>query len=210
MNMKIAVLGAAKSGKTLFCINFAEYLGARSLWYTESSPHGTSRGVVSPHEARKLLVDPGSRLNGAVRSFAVHLPGMRRSRIVLVDTASLKEKDPLPPVDGKYLSLTLQALRQADTALYMVDLSCGDPSRLDFASQAGRHLAEYCLQNGINYLTVGAKRDLNGSTRLSQYFFTLSERMPRVSALTGDGFPHLRNLLTNERRFCESGVTRTG
>ena len=196
MNLNIAVVGAAKVGKTLFCINFAEYLGAKNLNYTETGPHGKGRGVILPRTARELMVDPGSRCKGVVRTFAVHLLQRPSRRVALIDTASLKENAPLPKAERTKLLLTLQAIQQADAVLHLVDLSCGDPARAEFALAINHRMERYCSQKGIPYLAVGNKRDLlHGSPFNYRQFFSPNGKMPAVSSATGEGFPKIRRLL---------------
>ena len=74
MNLSIAVIGTSKAGKTLFCINFAEYMGAGNLSYAEYTPGGQGRGLLSPAGARRLMVGRSGRGNGVLRIFTVHLP----------------------------------------------------------------------------------------------------------------------------------------
>jgi hypothetical protein len=199
VNKNIAVVGAAKEGKTLFCINFAEFMGARSLCYTERSPSGIGRGVVSPATARELMVDPGPRCNGVVRSFAVNLLQRQPQRLALVDTASLKEQSPLPHAERKKLVATLQALREADIILHLLDLACNDPARIDFSSEANRFLSSYCLRHGKQYLVIGTKCDLlNGRKGMIRHFFSPDSKPLFISSTTREGFAQLRHLLLSK------------
>ena len=131
MNINLAIVGTPGVGKTLFCINFAEFLGARNLCYTESSPYGRGQGVVTPETARKTMVSPGPRSNGSVRSFAVNILQGESMRLVLMDTASLKEGKLLTKRERGQLVLTMQALQEADALLHLVDLACTDPARVE-------------------------------------------------------------------------------
>ncbi len=192
MNLKIAVVGAPQAGKTLFCINFAEFLGAKSLCYTEEGPLGRGKGVVAPSQARRLMVHPGTRSNGVMRSFSVNLLGNSR-RIVLFDTVSLKEKNPLPRSERKKLLTTLQALMEADAVLHLVDLTTTDPAVLHFIMEAGQHLANYCLSRSKIYVPLGSKCDLlpvKGGLA-GDLTFPGGKLMP-VSSLTRHGFLQLR------------------
>ena len=91
MNLQLAVVGAPKTGKTSLCINFAEYLGATNLAIRKTACWAAA-GVISVRQARKLMVHPGSRSNGVMRSFAVNLPGYSLRRVVLVDTVFVEQK----------------------------------------------------------------------------------------------------------------------
>lgn len=197
MNLNMAVVGADRVGKTLFCINFAEYLGVRSLSYTEAGGAGRGRGSLSPAAARELMVNHGRRGNGVVRTFAVHLLQQPYRRIALIDTASLKEKNPLPRFERSRLMLTLQAIHSAEAVLQMIDLSCSDPARLEFDEQVGRRLADYCRRQGKLFLMAGSKADLleNSSQKAR---FTASGKMLIISSLTRAGFPRLQSDILSE------------
>lgn len=191
MNTSIAVVGAARTGKTLFCINFAEYLGARSLSYTETGSSGRGRGTLSPAAARDLMVNRRRRSGGLLRTFAVHLLQRPGGRIALIDTVSLKDKVPLPPFERPRLLLTLQALQGAETVLQMVDLSCSDPARREFDDALGRSLAEYCRRRGKFFLTAGSKVDLLERPPLKERS-GVPGKVIFISSLTGAGFPRLQ------------------
>lgn len=200
MNLNIAVVGPAKVGKTLFCINFAEYLGSRSLCYTEQDIVGRKRGMVTPELARKTMVSPGFCCNGVVRSFAVNITGRRPHRLVLVDTASLKDQVPLPERERSKLLLTLQALLEADVVLYLVDLTGNDPAQLDFALETGRYLADFCNANSKVNLCIATKQDiLNGKETVHRQFFAPNGKIHFISSLTGRGFPELRRILLGKQ-----------
>ena len=199
MNLQLAVVGAPKTGKTSLCINFAEYLGATNLCYTENGLLGRGRGVISVRQARKLMVHPGSRSNGVMRSFAVNLPGDSLRRVVLVDTVSLKEQKPLPRRERPKLLLTLQALQEADAVLYLIDLSCSDPVLLHFAMEAGIRLMKYCRNAAKPFITLGTKCDLLPAAGgfSADPIFPGGKVIP-VSSLDRRGFAELRKLLLAE------------
>ncbi|NLA25816.1 MAG: hypothetical protein GX878_00310 [Firmicutes bacterium] len=192
MKVNMAVLGAPRSGKTLFCINFAQYLGSRILNYTEESVAGRRRGTLSPAAAREMMVFNGQRGRGVVRTFAVHLLRQPCKRIALIDTASLKEGVPLPYLERSRLLLTLQALESAVMVLQMIDLSCNDPARLEFDEKVGRFLAAYCRRRDKLFLTAGSKADLIGDSS-GRERITASGRILYISSLTQAGFPRLHS-----------------
>jgi hypothetical protein len=197
VNLSIAVVGAARVGKTLFCINFAEYLGARILSYTQSGGAGQGRGALSPDAARERMVNHGRRGNGVVRTFTVHLPQRKPyRRIALIDTASLKENNPLPRSGRSALLLTLQAIHSAAVVLQMIDLSCGDPARHEFDDRVGRHLADYCRWQGKLFLIAGSKADLPVNSHQAR--IAVSGKMLFISSLTRAGFSRLQSAILGE------------
>lgn len=202
MNLTVAITGPSRAGKSLFCINFAEYLGARTLCYHEEGPHGRGRGAVSPAEARRLMVEPGRRSNGVVRTFVVNLKrGATSLRLALVDTIALRAVKPLPRMNRAGLVLTLQYVQKADALFYLVDLCDVDPAHLAFIGTAGRLLEKYCCSQAKPFQTILSKKDLLASEAennlLSWRWHHLawkSDPVP-VSAVSRTGFPELRQLL---------------
>ena len=196
MNLSVAVVGAAGAGKTLFCINFAEYIGAHSLSYTEAGKAaGRRRALLSPAAARRLMVEHGRRSNGVVRTFAVHLPTQPYRRLVLIDTAALKEKSPLPRPERSRLVLTLQAIESADLVLLLIDLSCSDPAILEFNDRVGRYLEDYCRQQGKPFLIAGSKADLLSGPYKESHFAAPGFSLLLISSVTRAGFARLKKMI---------------
>lgn len=192
MNINLAVVGGYRVGKTMFCINFAEYLGAKTLCYTEIGPHRKGRGVISPREARELMVHPGPHSNGVVRTFAVHLMRRPGLRLAFMDTASLKGGVSLNHGERCKLILTLQALEESCAVIYLIDLTVEDPAALEFWSMLHSRLYEYCKGSGKPLITAGSKWDLlEGLPPSLEQFHPHYYTLVPVSSLTGAGFSQL-------------------
>ena len=67
MNLNVAVVGAADRGKACFA-SILRALGPGASATPEEGPYGRGEGVITPEQARKLMVEPGSRTNGTVRT----------------------------------------------------------------------------------------------------------------------------------------------
>lgn len=195
MNLELAVVGAPGAGKTLFCINFAEYMGARNLSYAEAAEGSRGRGLLSPAGARKLMVGRGRRNGGVARTFTVHLPAPPHRRLTLIDTPALQAGSPLPRLGRAMLLLTLQALAGADLVLMLIDLSCADPAVQEFNDRAGCYLADYCLRQGKLFLLAGSKADLRGSSPRRRRFIAGGVSMLLISSLTRAGFDRLKEAI---------------
>lgn len=197
INLNLAVVGTAGVGKTLFCINFAEYMGAASLSYSEVGREGEGRALLSPAGARRLMVGRGRRGSGVVRTFTVHLPLRPYRRLALIDTAALPEREPLPRFERPRLALTLEALARANLILLLIDLSCADPVREEFNERAAGYLADYCGQQGKLFFTGGSKADLlKGAApgRGRCLLYTGAGLLP-ISSLSGLGFARVKERL---------------
>lgn len=205
MNLSLAVVGASGVGKTLFCINFAEYMGAGNLNYTEYARGRQGRGLLSPAGARRLMVGRGSRGNGVVRIFNVHLPTPPYRRLALIDTAALKERSPLPPGERSRLLLTLQAMERADLILMLFDLGCTDPVLQDFNDRAGGHLADYCRWRGKLFIQGGSKADLLSRSPAGRPLLAGGKEIVRLSSLRRDGFALLKGMILEAP--CATGLS---
>ncbi len=192
MTLNIAVVGARGSGKTLFCINWCEHLGATRLYYYESGGAGKGVGIVTPKTARSKMVFNGYHRRTA-HTFVVNRPGKFLSRLTLTDTFCLQEKPALGTTERTKLFLTLQALSRADLILNLVDLSCSDPSRAEFAAEVDRYLFEFSSRYPVHYKLVGNKLDLVNGPAMIPWWPT-SSPVTGVSALKGTGF----DLLTKQ------------
>ena len=102
------------------------------------------------------MVEPGSRTNGTVRTFAVNRLNGKPLRIAFTDTTALLQEEPLPKRERLKLIATLQAIRRADLIIHLIDLTCTDPSRLDFVGKIHRSLAAACSGQGQRYLPWAA------------------------------------------------------
>ena len=195
MNLSIAVVGTSGVGKTLFCINFAEYMGAGNLSYTEYTRGGQGRGLLSPAGARRLMVGRSGRGNGVIRIFTVHLLPRPYRRLALIDTAALQAKSPLPPGERSRLLLTLQAMERADLILMLFDLSCTDPALQEFSDRAGGYMADYCRQRGKLFLPGGSKADLLPGSPRGRPLFAAGGDLLHLSSLRRAGFPRLKKMI---------------
>ena len=156
--MKIIVVGAPGSGKTLFCINWCEYLGSTRIYYNEFNIAGKRKGMISPPAAREKMVQNGC--SQAARTFIVNRPGKSPPRLTLIDTFSLQGKAELNIFERKKLFFTLEMLAEADVILNLVDLSCNDPPKMEFAAEVDRCLFDFSIRHPVHYILVGNKLDL--------------------------------------------------
>lgn len=195
MNLSVAVIGASGVGKTLFCINFAQYLGAGHLNYTEVVGKRRGRGLLSIAGARRLMVGRKGGGRGAVRTFTVCLPLKPLRRLALIDTAALQHVEPLPPRERSRLLLTLRALERADLILMLLDLSCSDPAIREFNDRAGCYLSDYCRLQGKFFCIAGNKADLLTAAPDKKALAAWGADLPAISALTQEGFAFFKEAL---------------
>lgn len=190
------VVGRTNVGKTLFFLNFAEYLGLKRLDISYQLPDGTTRqGKFDPSRARQELSGLGVHKTRALQSLELSLPqgkGMRQFR--LTDSTGL--------VDGIHpdkrlreaMAQTLAEMHEADCILHMVDLA--EISRAETASalrDLDRQIAEYG-QAKRGYALLANKMD---AADVKRGLLFLHQELPGqeiipISALYRQGFREVK------------------
>ncbi len=127
-----SIIGKTNVGKTVFFINFTNYLGANSFEIEYMSMDGTkSKEKLSHKQAVSKLVDDKIHKTRCVQSLIVDMPiGKGKKKIQLIDTAGLI--DGIHP-DGnirKSISQTLSVIRESDAVLHIIDASTANRSDL--------------------------------------------------------------------------------
>ncbi|MGB8955278.1 MAG: GTPase [Tumebacillaceae bacterium] len=190
------VIGRTNVGKTIFCINFAEFLGLRRMDVYFQLPDGTTRQrKYDLASARTELSGPGQHTTRSLQSISLELPrgkGVRQFK--LTDSTGL--------TDGIYPDLemreamaqTLHELRHADCILHLVDAA--EVSRADGLQPIGELDLQIAELGGHKhgYLCLANKVDLpegQRGFRLLQKQFKGLKVLP-VSALYRHGFQEVK------------------
>ncbi|GIM48064.1 hypothetical protein DNHGIG_36130 [Collibacillus ludicampi] len=118
------VVGRTNVGKTLFCLNFAEYLGLERLEVYYQLPDGTCRQrKFDPPTARHELSGLGPHKTRSLQSIQLQLPmgkGYRQFR--LTDTTGLADGIHPDRDLREAMAQTLYEMKSADCILHIVDL----------------------------------------------------------------------------------------
>jgi hypothetical protein len=190
------VLGRTNVGKTLFCINFAEYIGLSKIDVYFQHPDGSKRQrKFDIAEARHELSGLGQHRTRCLQSIQLELPQGKGSRqFMLTDSTGLAEGIH-PNRDIRYaMAQTLEELRFADCILHMVDVgvSANSDSNPDI-SDIDRHISEYG-QTRFGYALLVNKVDLPGSEQKVKWI--QQELKPKalipISALYRKGFREVK------------------
>jgi len=117
------VIGRANVGKTLFVINFAEYLGLDEIELVIRFPNGfsTAKRYAIDH-ARRELTGLGPHKTRCLQSVQLDIPhGKGRKRVQITDTAGLIDTIHQDVEVRRAIAQTLNALRQVDLLLHIID-----------------------------------------------------------------------------------------
>jgi len=195
---RIIVVGQPNAGKTLFCLNFAEFLGMQSVTINfESFERGCSSRVISLSEAKSLLVGEREHQTLDLQSIVMTIPwGKGRKEFELIDTTGLADRIDFEPHIRRAMAQTLHCMRQADVIFHVLD--CTKVAQLGFLKGIGEidyQIAEFGqLKKG--YVLLANKIDLpqakEGLARIAMEF--PGHRVIGISALTKHGFKEVKEI----------------
>lgn len=193
------IIGKANAGKTLFLINFAEYLGARSLRLSvERSDGSASEASFSLTDARKTLVDAVPHKTLGLQTLTLSVPGGKTvRRLQLSDSAGLTEDIHEASDVRRAMAQTLRYLRHAGMVLHVVDASqVGQEGAVEAMGEVDLQIARYAPERGP-YAIVANKMDLplakQGLQTILQTF--RGKLVLPVSALEKRGFREVRTFV---------------
>lgn len=155
------VIGRTNVGKTMFCINFAEFLGLKRMEVYFQLPDGTTRQRrYDMASARQELSDTGIHTTRSLQSIQLELPkGKGTRQFKLTDSTGLADGIHQDLEMREAMAQTLYELRNADCILHLIDASeiarVGGLYRLgdldvQIAELGARKSGYMCLANKID------------------------------------------------------------
>lgn len=185
------IVGRPNTGKTLFALNFAAYLGSRTVDITSRTYDNlmTCRHL-HIDEAKKELCSMSLHKTRSLQSLILKIP-VSKSHVTfkLTDTCGLTEGIHSEETVRRGMAQTLKLLRYADFIIHIIDLSTvtKEPHIID------TEIYNYGLSRQ-NYVLLANKADLPAS---KENIVKLSALYPKttvlpVSALYNLGFKEVR------------------
>lgn len=198
------IVGRPNVGKTLFFVNFAEYLGIYNMEIEIEDPEAKSvRSVMTTEEARKTLVSEKPHTTVRLQRITLNLPcgkGTRTCR--LVDTTGLNPSIHPDPLVRKAIAQTLKSLYKGGIVLHMVDLSTSVAGIGSLWDDLERQLSAF-LSTRTVYAILGNKVDKPGANhglRLLRKAVPGSQTVLPISALHKRGFKEVRGFVWRHLR----------
>jgi GTPase Era involved in 16S rRNA processing len=168
------IIGRPNSGKTIFALQFASFVGARSVDITARSPDNllTCRHY-SVKDAKNDLCSQNLHKTRMIQSIVIKMAiGKAEVAFKLTDTCGLTETIHPEPAIRYGMAQTLGLMRTANLILHMIDLS---QITADYSEQAtiDHEIYYYGLTRRF-YMILANKMDLpiakEGLTRLKSIF----------------------------------------
>lgn len=193
------VIGKANVGKTLFAINFADYLKVTRLNIEFATPSGESyRRVLSvPLALQELISDQPHHTLGLQR-IEIQMPGVKgRKYFALVDTSGLTEGIHGETLIRRAMAQTLAKVRDAHVILHLIDASrSGQVGAIEALGEVDWQVAQFgAMRTG--YAILANKMDLkeaqNGLVQIRREF--PGHVIFPVSALLKTGFQEVKQFV---------------
>lgn len=190
------ILGKVGCGKTLFLLNFSEYLGISAIEMTQQEPDGGQKTLqMAVNEARKTMVSPNRHTTRTSYTMTLSIPkGKGKKQFYLTDTPGLIES--IHP-DREIRLGIVQAIKQlktADVVLHLMDASRASLKDDDAAiTDVDHQIARYSTGRR-SYLILANKMDLPGASAGFSYIkrtFPGKMIIP-ISALKRWGFKEVK------------------
>ncbi|HHW02756.1 MAG TPA: GTP-binding protein [Thermoanaerobacterales bacterium] len=198
---KCTIIGKTGVGKTVFLINFAEYLGMNTIEIERLNSDGTKDyEKINPKLALSKLADGKIHKTRNIQAVTVDIPmGKGKKKIQLIDTAGLIDGIHPDSDIRKAISQTLSAVRESDFIIHIIDASAAGKKELPNAMGVVDYQIAQFAQIRRGYVILANKMDLPGAKNglkkikeeLSGHFI-----IP-ISALHKTGFKEVKTFVAH-------------
>ncbi|NLG85682.1 MAG: GTP-binding protein HSR1 [Firmicutes bacterium] len=190
------VVGKVGTGKTLFVLNFASYLGFSQVNITIEYPDGRIKTKhYSIDTARQQLVGVDLHTTKSLQSIVIDIPAVKGVRRCLItDSSGLIDHIHQDINIRQAIAQTLSAIRQADLIIHIVDSSqVGIHDAPSALGEVDYQVAQFAQMRG-GYVILANKMDIPGAERgLSKLSLELpGHKIIPISALHKQGFKEVK------------------
>jgi len=188
---EFAVVGRPNSGKTLFALNFAGFLGCKAadITFRSHDGHLDCRHFLLT-EAKRELCGNSSHKTRVVQSMILSVPvGKTGVSFKLSDTCGVSEQIHSDQSIRQGMAQTLGMIRSSDFIIHIIDLTDVSNAYLQSPTNIDREIYQYGIARN-RYILLANKIDLAaGKERLAKLTgeFPQSTILP-ISALYSQGF----------------------
>ncbi len=197
---EFAVVGRPNSGKTLFTLNFAAYLGCKTVDVTFRAPDGLlDCRHFALGEARRELCGPVSHKTRAVQSLVLKVRvGKTDVNFKLSDTCGVSERIHDDEAVRRGMAQTLSLIHGCDFIVHIVDLTQVTDTAVGGEANIDREIYQYGMARD-RYILLANKTDLPAAKgnipRLTAAFHQATV-LP-ISALHSQGFAEVKACVAN-------------
>lgn len=194
------IIGRPNSGKTMFTLNFAAYIGSKTVDVTFRTYDGlTTCRHFSIEEAKKQLCGAVPHKTRSLQSLTLNTAlGKTMISFKITDTCGITEKIHHDETIRRGMAQTLSLLRCADFILHIVDVSSIFGEHLNSPNTIDHEIYTYGMARN-NYAILANKTDLpsaKGNLSKLAYLFPKANAIP-ISALLSQGFKEVKHCVAN-------------
>lgn len=196
---ELVIVGRPNSGKTMFALNFAGYLGCKSVDVTFRTYDDL---ITCQHftidNAKRELCSISTHKTRNLQSLILKLPiGKTTVNFKLTDTCGISEQIHSDEAIRRGMAQTLHIMRQADFILHIIDASLATRDYVANLNNIDREIYNYGIARQ-NYLILANKMDLlplakENFPRLTN-MYAKSIIIP-VSAMYSTGFKEVKSFV---------------
>jgi len=195
---KAIIIGRTNVGKSMFMVNFAEYLGLKKIFLKVEYPDGKILNrEMSLEIARSHLSSNSPYKTQSLQSIEVKIPVYKgRKEICIYDSSGLADGIHPDIVVREGIVQTLESLNTADIILHIIDLNSIEIDNSSSVSEIDRQIIRYG-KTRTGYLFIANKIDLDKDFKGYMY---LKEIFPNtyivpISALNKEGFNEVKSFV---------------
>lgn len=192
---EFAVVGRPNSGKTLFALQFAGFLGCKAVDVTFRSPDGLLNcRHFALSEAKRELCAPTTHKTRHIQSVQLRVPvGKTQVAFKLTDTCGISESIHGEEAVRKGMAQTLSLIRSTDYILHLIDAAVFRSNFADCEANIDREIYQYGVAKSkyillANKIDLPAARDNLGKITAA---FSQCTVLP-ISALYSQGFQEVK------------------
>lgn len=197
MPLEAVLIGRPSTGKTLFTINFAGYMGLTALNLSAGSARGAPTGKLSLAAAKRRMVEGVPNSTRAPHSFEFRVASGKTGKLIRVtDTPGITDVINEDAEIRRAMSLTLEALRRAGAVLHLIDAASVGILGQNGINAIDRQISEYASIQ-CPYAILANKMDLLPATVGLQVIAAefRGRRIIPVSALRKRGFREVKSFV---------------
>ena len=189
------IVGLPNSGKTMFALNFAAYIGSKTVDITFRSYDGLMTCRHFPiAEAKSQLCSMAMHKTRSLQSLILNISlGKTMVNFKITDSCGISEKIHHDETIRRGMAQTLSLLRCADFLFHIVDVSGITKEYLNNPNTIDHEIYNYGIVRR-NYAILANKIDLPsaaGNMTKLDYLFPKANTIP-VSALCSQGFKEVK------------------
>lgn len=196
--MQALIIGKPNTGKSLFAINFAAYLGLKEMRLEVADGEGRRRRQRLPlDEARLQLVSRLAHKTVHLQPLTVDVAWGRSKRtLTLMDTVGLTDTVHPDPAIRRAMAVTLERLTKADVILHVIDASAVHVRRPQTLGPVDDAIA-HCAGLWGSYAILANKLDVPVAHEGLKWIKERYRTVPiiGISALTHKGFREVKTFV---------------